>query len=206
MGGQPWQQWRGNVHQLVYWAGWKTLYWSSSLTIIYQICQCSPTGTLGRLDGLIFMNNNLSKYADVDLCTFLWYQFLPADGVCPMAHRSALWWGLPIQLHRVEGENKFPVSQSQNLVKFSWRWRIQEMKKPQVLVTALATKPVRWLGFFSSARCSSFTWNMTATFIDYLGFSRCQRFVHCARSLLQWEKSPLGDSASNRSSTSETSF
>ena len=102
-----------------------------------------------------------TKYANVDLCTSCDTQFQPADGVCPMAHRSALWWGLPIQLHGVEGENKFPVSQSQNLVKFSWRWRIQEMKKPQVLVTALATKPVRWLGFFSSARCSSFTWNMT---------------------------------------------
>ena len=41
-------------------------------------------------------------------------QFLPADGVCPMAHRSALWWGLSIQLHGVEGQNKFPVTQSQN--------------------------------------------------------------------------------------------
>ena len=88
-------------------------------------------------------------------------KFLPADGVCPMAHRSALWWGLPIQLHGVEGKGKFTVSQSQNLVKFSWRWRIQEMKKPQVLVIALATKLVRWLGFFSSSHCSSYSWNMT---------------------------------------------
>ena len=104
------------------------------------------TGQVGR-PNLLFVIPNFN-------------QFLPADGVCPMAHRSALWWGLPIQLHGVEGKDKFPVSQSQNLVKCSWRWRIQEMKKPQVLVIALATKLVRWLGFFSSARCSSFTWNM----------------------------------------------
>ena len=98
-------------------------------------------------------------------------QFLPAHGVYPMAHRSALWWGLPIQLHGVEGEDKFPVSQSQNLVKFSWRWRIQEMKKPQVLVTALATKLVRWLGFFSSAHCSSLSWNITVpTLVTILAF------------------------------------
>ena len=42
----------------------------------------SPTGTLGRLDGLIFMNTLLV------IPNF--NQLLPADGVCPMAHRSAL--------------------------------------------------------------------------------------------------------------------
>ena len=41
-------------------------------------------------------------------------QFLPAHGVYPMAHRSALWWGLPIQLHGVEGRGKLPVFPSQN--------------------------------------------------------------------------------------------
>ena len=54
------------------------------------------------------------------------------------------------------------------------------------------------LKFFMKYNCPNFG--------DYIGFSRCQRFVHCARSLLQWEKSPLGGSASNRSSTSETNF
>ena len=137
----------GNIHQLVYWAGWTA---RSSWTIFY------PNMPMSIFALLVIPNFN---------------QFLPADGVCPMAHRSALWWGLPIQLHGVEGENKFPVSQSQNLVKFSWRWRIQEMKKPQVLVTALATKLVRWLGFFSSAHCSSLSWNITVpTLMTILAF------------------------------------
>ena len=53
----------------------------------------SPTGTLGRLDDLVFMNNNLpnmpmSIFALLVIPNF--NQFLPADGVCPMAHRSAL--------------------------------------------------------------------------------------------------------------------
>ena len=80
----------GNIHQLVYWAGWTA---RSSWTIFY------PNMPMSIFALLVIPNFN---------------QFLPADGVCPMAHRSALWWGLPIQLHGVEGRGKLPVFPSQN--------------------------------------------------------------------------------------------